>query len=227
MGRGWWVTACWPIFGWPRAHEDDAERAVRAGLAIVGRVGQLLVGTEERLSARIGIATGQVVVGDLMSQDAAENGATGKGFVIGETPHLAARLRTLAEPGTVVISRTTRRLIGGIFELVDLGPQRLKGFTEPLRVWCVAAESRVEGRFEALRGLQLTPLIGRQHELAFLLERWSWAKQGDGQVVLLAGEPGSASRGWRGRSVSGCPTSRTRPSAIPARPITPTALSIP
>ena len=110
--------------------------------------------------------------------------------MVGETPNLAARLQALAAPGSVVISQATRRLVGGLFELADLGPQRLKGFAEPLAAWRVEGEGRAEGRFEALHGEHLTPLVGREHELGILLERWAWAKDGDGQVVLLSGEPG-------------------------------------
>jgi hypothetical protein len=172
-------------FGWPQAHEDDAERAVRAGLELVDAVAHLEPDARTWLRARIGIATGQVVVGDLVGEGAARDEA-----VVGETPNLAARLQTLAEPGTVVISQATRRLVGGLFELADLGPRRLKGFAEPLSAWRVEGEGRAEGRFEALHGEQLTPLVGREHELGILLERWSWAKDGDGQVVLLSGEPG-------------------------------------
>jgi predicted ATPase len=109
---------------------------------------------------------------------------------ISDTPNLAARLQALAAPGSVVISQATRRLVGGLFELVDLGPQRLKGFAEPLAVWQVEGEGRAEGRFEALHGERLTPLVGREHELGILLERWTWAKDGEGHIVLLAGEPG-------------------------------------
>ena len=171
-------------FGWPRAHEDDAERAVRSGLALVQVVGGLDAGARP-LEARIGIATGLVVVGDLIGEGAAQEEA-----VVGETPNLAARLQALAEPGAVVISQATRRLVGGLFELSDLGPQRLKGFAEPLAAWRVEGEGRAEGRFEALHGERLTPLVGRDHELGILLERWTWAKDGDGQVALLSGEPG-------------------------------------
>ncbi len=172
-------------FGYPKAHEDDAERAVRAGLAMVESAAGLKTPAGESLAARVGIATGLVVVGDLIGEGAAQEQA-----VVGETPSLAARLQTLAGPGSVVISQATRRLLGGLFELDDLGPQRLRGFAEPLAAFRVVGEGRAEGRFEALRGAQLTPLIGREHELAILLERWSWAKDGDGQVVLIAGEPG-------------------------------------
>jgi class 3 adenylate cyclase/predicted ATPase len=170
-------------FGWPRAHEDEAERAVRAAIAIQGAVARLTA--PEPLSVRIGIATGLVVVGELIGEGAAREES-----VVGETPNLAARLQGLAEPGGVVISQATRRLVGGLFALADLGPRRLKGFAEPLAAWRVEGEGRAEGRFEALHGERLTPLVGREHELGILLERWGWAKGGDGQVVLLAGEPG-------------------------------------
>ncbi len=172
-------------FGWPSAHEDEAERAVRAGLALANSVAELETPDGARLAARIGVATGLVVVGDLVGDAEARERA-----VVGETPNLAARLQALAEPGAVVISRATRRLVGSLFELTDLGPQRLKGFAEPLAAFRVEGEGRAEGRFEALRGEHLTPLVGREHELGFLLERWAWAKDGDGQVVLLSGEPG-------------------------------------
>jgi class 3 adenylate cyclase/predicted ATPase len=172
-------------FGWPRAHEDDAERAVRAGLQLVETIARLEPRADIRLQARVGIATGQVIIGDLVGEGALRDEA-----VVGDTPNLAARLQASAEPGAVVISQATRRLIGGLFELEDLGQQRLKGFAEPLAVWRVSGESRTESRFEALRGGSLTPLVGREHELGVLLERWTWASEGDGQVVLLAGEPG-------------------------------------
>jgi class 3 adenylate cyclase/tetratricopeptide (TPR) repeat protein len=172
-------------YGWPRAHEDDAERAVRAGLELVDAVAALKPHAEMRLRARVGIATGQVVVGDLVGEGAARDEA-----VVGETPNLAARLQALAEPGTVVISQATRRLVGGSFELADLGPKRLKGFAEPLTAFRIEGKGRAEGRFEALHGKRLTPLVGREHELDLLLERWAWAKDGDGQVVLISGEPG-------------------------------------
>jgi class 3 adenylate cyclase len=172
-------------FGWPQAHEDEAERAVRAGLDLVAAVAGLATPDDASLAARVGIATGRVVVGELIGAGSAQEEA-----VVGETPNLAARLQALAAPGSVVISQATRRLVGGLFELAELGPQRLKGFAEPLAAFRVAGEGRAEGRFEALHGERLTPLVGREHELGILLERWAWAKDGDGQVVLLAGEPG-------------------------------------
>jgi class 3 adenylate cyclase/predicted ATPase len=172
-------------FGWPGAHEDDAERAVRAGLQLVDGVPRLQNRPGMRLQARVGVATGQVVVGDLISE-----GASDKDAVSGETPNLAARLQALAAPGSVVISTATRRLIGGLFELADLGPQCLKGFAEPLSAFRVEGEGRAEGRFEALHGGQLTLLVGRDEELALLCSRWEQARDGEGQVVLLSGEPG-------------------------------------
>jgi class 3 adenylate cyclase len=172
-------------FGFPWAHEDDAERAVRAGLAAVAVTVALPARGGERLAARVGIATGVVVVGDLIGEGAAREEA-----VVGETPNLAARVQALAEPGTVVIAERTRQLIGGLFELADLGMRTLKGFAEPVRVWRVGGIGHAEGRFEALRGATLTPLVGREQELALLLDRWARAREGEGQVVLLSGEAG-------------------------------------
>jgi class 3 adenylate cyclase/predicted ATPase len=172
-------------FGWPQAHEDEAERAVRAGLAILNALVGLETPAGKPLAARIGIATGLVMVGELVGEGAAQEEA-----VVGETPNLAARLQALAAPGSVVIAASTRRLVGGLFDLCNLGPKRLKGFAEPLEAFRVEGEGRAEGRFEALHGERLTPLVGRKHELGILLERWAWAKDGDGQGVLLSGEPG-------------------------------------
>jgi class 3 adenylate cyclase len=180
-------------FGWPVAHEDEAERAVRAGLELVAAVraldvpGLTMGGSEEGrlLAARVGIATGLVMVGELIGEGSAQEQT-----VVGETPNLAARLQALAAPGSVVISQATRRLVGGLFELADLGPQRLKGFAEPLAVWRVAGEGRSEGRFEVRQTAGLTPLVGRDEEIALLLRPWRQAQDGDGQVVLLSGEPG-------------------------------------
>jgi predicted ATPase/class 3 adenylate cyclase len=172
-------------FGYPRAHEDEAERAVRAGLAAVAAVHGLGSAHGETLAARVGIATGPVVVGELIGE-----GAAREQTVVGDTPNLAARLQTLAEPGTVVISARTRELIAGLFELAELGLQILKGFPVPVRAWRVVGEGAAESRFEALHGAGLTPLVGREHEIGLLLEHWERAKEGEGQVVLLAGEPG-------------------------------------
>ena len=172
-------------FGYPRAHEGEAERAVCAGLQAVRAVGALTPCAGPPLQARVGIATGMVVVGDLVGEGAAQEEA-----VVGETPNLAARLQALAEPGSVVVGPTTRRLLGGLFDYADLGVHRLKGFAAPVRAWRVLGSGRAEGRFEARQAAGLTPLVGREHELGLLLDRWRQAAEGDGQVVLLGGEPG-------------------------------------
>jgi class 3 adenylate cyclase/predicted ATPase len=169
-------------FGYPAAHEDDAERAVRAGLALIDAVGR--VETPERLNIRLGVASGLVVVGDLIGAGAAQERG-----VVGETPNLAARLQVLAQPGTLVIADSTRRQIGALFELEDLGAQRLAGFGEPQHAWRVVGESAVVSRFEALRS-QGAPLVGRDEELDLLLRRWRQATVGEGRVVLISGEPG-------------------------------------
>ncbi len=169
-------------FGYPQAHEDDAERAVRAGLAVIEAVGRLA--TPEPLNVRLGIATGLAVVGDLIGEGAAQERG-----VVGETPNLAARLQGLATLNTLVIAETTRRQIGGLFDLEDLGPQALAGFGEPQRAWRVVGESGVVSRFEALRS-EATPLVGRDEEFDLLVRRWHQAKAGEGRVVLISGEPG-------------------------------------
>ena len=170
-------------FGYPQAHEDDAERAVRAGLELIAAVGALKSGAP--LQTRVGIATGLVVVGDLIgSGEAQERG------IVGETPNLAARLQGIAEPNTVVIAESTRKLLGNLFELQDLGAKDLKGIAEPVRAWAALRPSSVESRFEALHASGLTALVGREEELELLLRRWSKAKTGEGQVVLLSGEAG-------------------------------------
>ena len=172
-------------FGYPRAHEDDAERAVRAGLDLAEGVAQLSSGDGASLAARIGIATGLVMVGDLIGEGAAREEA-----VVGETPNLAARLQAIATPGSVVVDPRCRQLIGGLFEYADLGGHDLKGFAEPIQAWRVLRESRAESRFEALHGSHLTVLVGREHEIGLLMDRWERAEEGEGQVVLLSGEPG-------------------------------------
>ena len=172
-------------FGWPQAHEDEAERAVRAGLAMVAALARLETTAGEPLAARVGIATGLVMVGELIGEGAAREEA-----VVGETPNLAARLQTLAAPGSVVISQATRRLLGGLFDLEDLGPKSLKGFAEPLAAWRVEGEGQAEGRFEARQTAGLTPLVGRDEEIALLLRQWQQVKDGEGHIVLLSGEPG-------------------------------------
>ena len=170
-------------FGYPQAHEDDAERAVRSGLELIAAVAGLK--TRAALQTRVGIATGLVVVGDLIgSGEAQERG------IVGETPNLAARLQGIAEPNVVVIAEATRKLLGNLFELQDLGPKDLKGITGSARAWAALRASSVESRFEALHGSGLTALVGREEELELLLRRWSRAKTGEGQVVLLSGEAG-------------------------------------
>jgi class 3 adenylate cyclase len=170
-------------FGYPEAHEDDAERAVRAGLELIAAV--IALKTSASLQTRVGIATGLVVVGDLTgSGEAQERG------IVGETPNLAARLQGIAEPNTVVIAEATRRLLGNLFELKDLGARDLKGVADPVRAWVALRASTVESRFEALHPSGLTALIGRAEETELLLRRWSRAKGGEGQVVLISGEAG-------------------------------------
>jgi class 3 adenylate cyclase len=170
-------------FGYPQAHEDDAERAVRAGLELVAAVGALK--THAPLQTRVGIATGLVVVGDLIGSGASQEQA-----IVGETPNLAARLQGIAEPNAVVIAESTRKLLGKLFELEDVGTQNLKGIAEPVLAWKAVRTASVESRFDALHAGALTELVGRGEELELLLRRWSKAKSGEGQVVLLSGEPG-------------------------------------
>src|SRR5690349_16511832 len=170
-------------FGWPAAHEDDAERAVRAALEIVETVKR--ASTTEVLSVRIGIATGPVVVGE-----PAGVGDQAR-LAIGSTPNLAARLQGVAAADQVVIATSTRRLVGGAFELTDLGEQDLKGIAEPVHAWRVEHALTTDSRFEARHGQEgLTPLVGREEEVDLLLRRWSLSRDGEGQVVLLSGEPG-------------------------------------
>ena len=172
-------------FGYPRAHEDDAERTVRAGLEIIAAVAGLETRAAEPLAVRIGIATGLVVVGDLSGEDALREHA-----VVGDTPNLAARLQTLAEPGTIVVAASTRRLLGNLFRLRDLGRHEVKGIAEPVEAWAVEGVSASESRFEAVHAAGLTDLIGRKEEIGFLLERQRLAWKGEGQIVLISGEPG-------------------------------------
>jgi predicted ATPase/class 3 adenylate cyclase len=173
-------------FGWPRAQEDAAERAVRAGLAAVQVLGHVATLAGEPLAARVGIATGVVVVGDLVGEGAAQEEA-----VVGETPNLAARLQQMAEPGAVVIAEATRRLVGGLFVVDALPGAMLRGFGDAVvRAFRVLGEGAAESRFEAMHGAAPGLMIGRDEELALLLERWRLTKAGEGQAVLLTGEPG-------------------------------------
>ena len=170
-------------FGYPEAHEDDPEQAVRAGLEIVAAVKGLQ--TPEPLEARVGIATGLVVVGDLIGSGASQEQA-----IVGKTPNLAARLQGIAAPSMVVIADSTRKLLGNLFEFEDLGGKDLKGIEGAERAWTVLRAKSVESRFDALHTTGVTELVGRQEELELLLRRWSKAVTGEGQVVLLSGQPG-------------------------------------
>jgi class 3 adenylate cyclase/predicted ATPase/ABC-type transport system involved in cytochrome c biogenesis ATPase subunit len=172
-------------FGYPLAHEDDAERTVRAGLDIIAAVAGLETRAAEPLAVRIGIATGVVVIGELSRE-----GALREHAVVGDTPNLAARLQTLAEPGTIVVAASTRRLLGDLFRLRDLGRHEVKGIAEPVAAWAVEGVSASESRFEAVRTARLTDLIGREDEIDFLLERQCLAWKGEGQIVLISGEAG-------------------------------------
>src|SRR5271170_532881 len=164
-------------FGYPQAHEHDAERAVQAGLAIVEAAPKLVTAAGSPLRVRVGIATGIVVVGDLIgSGEAQERG------IVGDTPNLAARLQSIAEPDAVVIAEGTRRLLGNLFELLDLGARDLKGIAGPVQAWAALRTGSAEGRFEAFHASDLTALVGREEELELLLRRWSKVKSGEGQV---------------------------------------------
>jgi class 3 adenylate cyclase/predicted ATPase len=176
-------------FGYPQAHEDDAERAVRAGLAIVRSMAELNAEIGRRhevvLAVRVGVATGLVVVGDIIGEGVAEEAA-----VVGETPNLAARLQGMAEPNQVVVASATQRLLGALFEYEDLGTHELKGIAQPVQVWRVLREGDIESRYEAKRVGGGLPLVGRQEELGLLVRSWEASKEGHGQVVLIQGEAG-------------------------------------
>jgi class 3 adenylate cyclase/tetratricopeptide (TPR) repeat protein len=172
-------------FGFPNAHEDDAERAVRAGLEIAGVVGTLKTRAKDKLQVRIGIATGLVVVGDLVGKGTAQEQA-----VVGDTPNLAARLQGIALPGHVVIAEVTRRLLGDVFDITHLGGQSLKGIAGLPSAYVVVGERIAESRFEARASGAMSNMVGRDHELALMLERWKQAKASEGQLVLLSGEAG-------------------------------------
>lgn len=190
-------------FGYPRAHEDDAERAVRAGLEISAAVGLLQTPAPSKLQVRIGIATGLVVVGDLVGEGSAQEQA-----VVGDTPNLAARLQALAEPDSVVIAGSTRRLLRGRFVLRDLGPHLVKGFVTPVEAWGVEGVSASDNRFDTARAHSF---VGREAELALALERQRLAWQGQGQVLLISGEAGigkSRFSAWLAEQLDGEPHSR-------------------
>jgi class 3 adenylate cyclase len=179
MGDG--VLAC---FGYPEAQETDAENAVRASLALVDAIAQLFADGGGH-QVRIGLATGLVVVGELVGTGEAQ-----ERNVVGETPNLAARLQSAAAPNTVAIAATTRRLAGELFEYEAIAPAQLKGFQDPISAWRVLRERTIASRFEALRAAGRTPLVGREEEMELLARRWQQLKNSEGRVVLLAGEPG-------------------------------------
>jgi class 3 adenylate cyclase len=172
-------------FGYPHAHEHDAERGVQTGLALVSEIPKISSPTGMPLRARVGLATGLVVVGDLVGSGAAQERG-----IVGETPNLAARLQSLADPDMVVVSESTRRLVGNLFELRDLGTQALKGIDGPVRAFAALRPSAVASRFEAMHADSLTALVGRDEELDLLMRRWSKAQSAEGQVVLVFGEAG-------------------------------------
>jgi predicted ATPase/class 3 adenylate cyclase len=172
-------------FGFPRAFEDAAERAVRAAIGILAEVGGIELPDNTRVQARIGIATGLVVVGEIIGVGTAQERT-----IVGETPNLAARLQALARPDTIIVSEATQNLLGGLFELEHTGEHELKGFARPLPAWRVRCEASVESRFAAIRTGRNLPLIGRAHEMGLMLERWQRARQGEGQIVTVTGEAG-------------------------------------
>ena len=171
-------------FGFPRAFEDAAERAIRAAISVVAEAGEIELPDNTRVQTRIGIATGLVVVGEIIG-----TGTARERTIVGETPNLAARLQALAGPDTIIVSETTRNLLGGLFELEHTGAHELKGFPRPVPAWRVACEAAVASRFAARSGGNL-PLVGRAHEMGLMLDRWRLARQGEGQIVTLIGEAG-------------------------------------
>ena len=172
-------------FGFPHAFEDAAERAVRAAIAILAEVGGIERPDGTPAQARIGIATGLVVVGEIVGTGTAQERT-----IVGETPNLAARLQALAAPDTILISETTQNLFGGLFDLEPTGQHEVKGFARPVPVWRVRGEAAVESRFAASRAGSGSPLIGRAHEMGLLLDRWRLARSGEGQIVTVIGEAG-------------------------------------
>ncbi len=172
-------------FGFPRAFEDAAGRAVRAAIDILAEVGGIELPDRTRIQTRVGIATGLVVVGEIIGTGSAQERT-----IVGETPNLAARLQALAGPDTILVSDSTRNLLGGLFELEPTGEHELKGFARPVPAWRVRGEASVESRFAAIRAGHNLPLIGRAHEMGLMLDRWRMAQQGEGQIVTVIGEAG-------------------------------------
>ncbi len=172
-------------FGFPRAFEDAAESAVRAAIGILAEVGDIALPDGTRVQARIGIATGLVVVGEIVGTGSAQERT-----IVGETPNLAARLQALAAPDTILVSEATQNLLGGLFELQRTGPYELKGFARPVPVWRVAAKRRSKAALPRAAPVDKLPLVGRAHEMGLLLDRWRLARIGEGQIVTLIGEAG-------------------------------------
>ena len=172
-------------FGWPVAYEDHAERSIRSGLEALAAVEDIHSPDDQPLKARIGIASGHVVVGDIDGSSANERGS-----IAGDTPNLAARLQAAAAPGQIVVADSTRRLAGQSFEIESLGVQELKGFKSPIALFAVRGEREVESRFEAAHASSLSKFVGRSSEIGILLERWELAKGGQGQAVFVSGEAG-------------------------------------
>jgi class 3 adenylate cyclase/tetratricopeptide (TPR) repeat protein len=172
-------------FGWPRANDDDAERAVRAGISIIDTVRMMKAADGTALATRIGIATGVVIVGDLIG-----SGATQEAAVVGETPNLAARLQGVAEPNQIVLPKETQRLLGNNYKLRSMGDQALKGISGSVEAFVVEGEATVESRFAARQSGTLTPIVGRDREIELMLERWAQARSGQGQLLIVSGEAG-------------------------------------
>src|SRR5580700_5098719 len=166
-------------FGFPHAFEDAAERAVRAGIGIRAEIGKIARPDGAALQARVGIATGLVVVGEIIGAGSAQERT-----IVGETPNLAARLQALAAPDTILISEATQNLVGGLFELESTGEHALKGFSRPVPAWRVRGEASAESRFAAIHTGNL-PFIGRTHEMGLMLDRWRLARSGEGQIVTV------------------------------------------
>ena len=209
-------------FGYPAAHEDDAERAVRAGLEIIVAMERITTRSGAKLQVRIGIATGLVVVGELVGRNPSE-----KQLAVGETPSLTARLQGVADPGTVVIATSTRRLLGDLFRVRDLGSHEVKGSSQPVRAWAVDGLSASEIRFEAVHPVHLTGFVGREEEIGLLLDCKNLAWKGEGQMVLISANRALASRALRCNSANVSRHRPTRDCVINARPTTAAVPSIP
>jgi hypothetical protein len=190
-------------FGYPRAHEDDAERALHAGLDLIQAIGHLTTGTGAPLQARIGVTTGLVIVGDLIGTGPAQ-----EVVALGDPLNIASRLQSLAAPNGLVVDKTTRALTSGFYSFIDLGEQSLKGLAESVQVWSVTGAVKPQCRFAGTRTARPTPFVNRDHELGTLLSTWGAAAMGTGQLVLIAGDPASANLAWYKSSRAGWQASR-------------------